>query len=131
MIGPVRRFVILTLACASLPGCIDQFIDCRKGAGSYCLMQWEDGQTYYLMDGRGDDRPGGAIDGVVRAIAWGPDLILVDRKPLFGGDPDGWLVIDVRKHTVQGPVTHAEATATIARRSLRSATAPAAWKQLR
>jgi hypothetical protein len=131
MIGPVRRCVTLMLACAGIAGCLDQFIDCRKVAGSYCLERWEDGQTYYLLDGRRDDRPGGAIEGVVRAVAWGPDLILVDRKPLFGGDPEGWIVIDARKHTVRGPITDAEATATIEHRSLRSATAAAAWNQLR
>ena len=130
MISTVRALV-LTLACAGLAGCMDQGIGCKKVAGSFCLEQWEDGQTYYLLDGRGDNRPGGAIGGVVRTIAWGPDLILVDRKPLFGGAPEGWMVIDVRSHRARGPIPDAEATATVEQHALRSTTAAEAWQWLR
>jgi len=110
---------------------VDLGLSCKKVAGSYCLEQWEDGETYYLRDKRGNPNAGGgAIDGVVRRIAWTSDLILVDRHALFRGDPDGWMVIDVRRRAMRGPVSEAEARSLFEQIRLRPKTASEAWRAM-
>jgi hypothetical protein len=46
----------------------------------------------------------------VRRIGWNERFILVDRKASFGGDKDGWMIVDSRKEAVVGPFTDDELT---------------------
>src|SRR5258708_6498701 len=101
----------LLMLSAPLCGCnVDLGLACRTVAGIYCLDKWEDGQSYYLNDrrgyglGGGGKDGGGVIDGTVQQIGWTDRVILVDRQAIWGGDPNGWMVIDVRQRIVRGPI---------------------------
>ena len=81
----------------------------RKIAGDYYLHRWEDDKTYYLEDRTRDKQDGGgAIGGVVVQLGWNDGFILVKRHSTFAGDPDGWMIVDVKKKTIQGPYTAEE-----------------------
>jgi hypothetical protein len=41
-------------------------------------------------------------------IGWNDRFILVDRKASFGGDKDGWMIIDTVSGTIVGPLTNDE-----------------------
>jgi hypothetical protein len=126
------RLALVGILAVGLAGCnVDFGFACRRVAGSYCLERWEDGATYYLFDrSTRMEGGGGAIDGVVQRMAWTHDLILVERKALFGGDPNGWMVIDVAQRKVRGPITAAEAQALLARQGIQPASAADAWRRL-
>lgn len=135
--------IVGPLLTAPLSGCnVDFGADCRTVAGIYCLDQWEDGQTYYLFDqreyslrgqlsGNNVNDGGGVIDGVVRRIAWTSRVILVDRQAVAGSDPNGWMIIDVGRKKVRGPITDAEASSLIARYGLRPQLPASAWERLK
>jgi len=115
-----------------LAGCnVDLGFGCRRVAGTYCLEQWEDNSTYYLNDRAAETNDGGgAIDGTVQRIAWTRDLILVERRANSRGDPDGWMLIDVVRRKMRGPVVEAEAQATLTREGMRPVSAADAWRRL-
>jgi hypothetical protein len=78
----------------------------RRIAGPYRLEQWEDGATYYLRGpGEDPDGGGGLLEGTVTRIAWTRGVIVARRYANFRGDPDGWMVIDVRARTLTGPLS--------------------------
>ena len=118
---------------ALLCGCnIDSGWSCRPVSGDYCLERWEDGKTYYLRDKRHPDLSGGGvIDGVVQRIGWTDSTIIAWRKPLFGGDPWGWMVIDVRRRSVEGPISDAERVRRPDLRSIAVTSPEIAWPHLR
>lgn len=76
----------------------------RELPGEYYLHRWEDGKTYYLEDKDKMGIAGGIVDGTVEAIGWNRKFILVKRHSLFGGDADGWMLIDVENKEIKGPV---------------------------
>jgi hypothetical protein len=39
----------------------------------------------------------------VEYLGWTDKEIFVKRRSTSGGDPDGWMVIDLQSDTVQGP----------------------------
>lgn len=75
----------------------------------YHLQQWEDSESYYLIkDGASDDNGGGVLDGTVQRIGWNDRYILAERKPTFGGDKSGWMIIDAEMGTILGPFSNDE-----------------------
>jgi len=100
----------------------------RSIGGGYRLEQWEDGVTYYLVE-PGKEEGGGAIDGTVEKIGWDKDRIIAWRKPIWEGNQAGWMVIDIRRHAVSGPISEELRTRTELRAI--SAMSPAiAWSKL-
>jgi hypothetical protein len=126
------RLAILAALAGALASCnVDYGFGCRRLAGPYCLEQWEDGGTYYLLDrSSGTTGGGGVIDGTVQRIAWTRELILAERKANFGGDPNGWMVINASGKTVRGPIPESEAQAILIRERLRPMSAADAWQRL-
>jgi hypothetical protein len=130
----LRRAVALSaLLTVALTGCTDQDAldpSLRPVSGTYYLERFEDGQ-YYLRDGRGDDRAGGALDGTVERLAWTPRYILAQRRSLAGGAVDGWLLIDTERHTAVGPLSDEDVAARSALpRASEALTAAEVWHQL-
>lgn len=93
----------------TLGGCSDafSFFGCRTIAQSFCLEQWEDGETYYLSGPIGQDRQN-IIEGTVTSIGWNERYILVRRFANFRGDRDGWMVIDIDHKSMVGPLADDE-----------------------
>lgn len=101
----------------------------RSIRGEYRLEQWEDGATYYIA-GPGSHDGGGVIDGTVEKIGWNKDRILAWRKPIWGGDPAGWMVIDLRSHAVTGPVSDEQRARTPELRTIATMSPAVAWSKL-
>jgi hypothetical protein len=129
----LRRGLIISCAAVLLTGCIDQAplaLSLRAVAGDYYLEQFEGGR-YYLRAGRGDGRGGGVLDGTVERLAWTPRYILAQRRASAGGVVDGWILIDVERHTAVGPLTDDVVAARSALpRASEALTAAEAWKRL-
>ena len=104
----------------------------RRVAGEYRLKQWEDFQTYYLVGGPQPDSGGGAINGTVLRLASDKSRILVQRRATVGGDT-AWVVVDVERRTVGGPLTAADVDARPELAQLRRAAIPtdSAWRMLK
>ncbi len=101
---PVRLLVVLACA-ASLSACQVDLLggDCRKIGGSgYSLCMAEDNATFYLEPNGVSPSGGGVLEGTVTSIGWDARVILVRRRAIFRGDPDGLMI--VAKGTVDGPV---------------------------
>jgi hypothetical protein len=92
-------------------GCMDQDpfnLSQRKVIGLYSLERFE-GNLYYLQNESScEDHGGGCLDGTIEQIGWTNDLIFAKRHANFHGDPDGWMVVDVRNQSISGPLTESE-----------------------
>lgn len=100
-------YIILLLSAA---GCMDQDplnLSQRKVAGPYMLERFESGKFYLQKKGTEHDG-GGCNDGTVEAIGWTNGFIFARRNATFRGDQDGWMVIDVSKQSMTGPLSEAE-----------------------
>lgn len=99
--------------------------------GNYKLERWEDNKTYYLLgpspqDGKG----GGLIDGAVLRLAWNDEVIGVERFSTFRGDPDGWMVIDIKSGKISGPISKTEFDILSAKYHLQVKEVGQAWNEL-
>ena len=105
----MRRLLLFPLFLFILTGVLtscDQDLlglDHRRVVGEYMLHRWEDGKTFYLEEQGKQQDGGGAIGGVVARIGWNDRYIIVMRNSTFGGDDDGWMIVDAQKHIIQGP----------------------------
>lgn len=79
-----------------------------KIAGNYYLHRWEGGTLFYIVDKWSEPNGGGLIEGTVQKVSWSEDYIFVKRKSTFGGDTNGWMIIDVYKSKIVGPFTDEE-----------------------
>ncbi len=77
----------------------------RRIAGDYYILQWEDGQTYYLEDDSTlrSEPGGGVVGGTILEIGWKDNYIVVKRRSNFCGDADAWMIVNVRESTISGP----------------------------
>jgi len=94
---------------ALAPGCDVDVLhtSCRTISSNYCLEKFESG-TFYLVDKRHRDAPGGAIEGTVNEIGWTSTVIAAHRRALSSGDPNGWMIIALSDDSVTGPMTDDE-----------------------
>lgn len=85
---------------------------CKKISNSFFLKKWEDGKTYYLLNSCNSDsmQGGGVLNGTINSIGWNSEFIIVNRKSIFSGDKDGWIVIDSQKASLDGPFENLGAT---------------------
>jgi hypothetical protein len=98
------RYLPLVLLLFAAVGC-DQ--SQRKVAGPYRLERFESGK-FYLEKAGVPESGGGCIEGTVEQIGWTNGFIFARRYATYRGDPDGWMVIDVTKQSVIGPLPEAE-----------------------
>jgi hypothetical protein len=85
---------------------------CKKIHDSFFIKKWEDGKTFYLLNSCNYDslQGGGVINGTINSIWWNSEFIIVNRKSIFGGDKDGWIVINSKNASMDGPFENLEAT---------------------
>jgi len=104
----------------------------RTVVGDYRLEQWEDFQTYYLHKrGHDDSAEGGSfIGGITLQIGWNKRYIVAERHSFYRGDPDGWMVIDVKTGNMAGPFTESEFRARPDSQGIQIYGAAEAWKKL-
>ena len=104
----------------------------RAVAGRYVLHRWEDGKTYYLEEtGQESANGGGVLDGIVTEIGWNGSYIVARRHAIFGGDPDGWMIVNVQQRSVRGPYSDHQVTEMPEIRGIHALSAEQAWKELR
>ena len=106
MRGLAYIFVLLFAA-----GCMDQDplnLSQRKVSGPYRLERFDSGTCYYLQKGGGERGGVGCLEGTVEQIGWTNGLIFAKRHACFRGDPDGWMIIDVSKQSMSGPLSEAD-----------------------
>jgi len=98
------RYLPLLIILLSMLGCGQSQ---RKVAGPYRLEQFESGK-FYLEKAGVPESGGGCIDGTVEEIGWTNGLIFARRYATSRGDPDGWMIIEVSKQSMTGPLSEAE-----------------------
>src|SRR5690242_12124802 len=97
----MRYLPFLLLLCAL--GCNQSQ---RTVAGPYRLEQFE--SKFYLEKAGAPETGGGCLEGTVEQIGWTNGFIFAKRYSTYRGDPDGWMVIDVVKQSMIGPLSEAE-----------------------
>ena len=78
----------------------------RTVDGPYRLELFEG--RYYLEKAGVEESGGGCIDGIVLEIGWTNGFIFARRFSTSRGDPDGWMIIDVSKQSISGPISGEE-----------------------
>ena len=119
-------FIGLTFLC----GCMDQNplgLNTKELAGQYSLHQFEGGLYYVTKPG--DDGGGGILEGTVLEIGWNNDIILAKRRANFRGDPDGWMVINIAKREVSGPISEEERRSNPQYSKIETVSPDVAWKR--
>jgi hypothetical protein len=116
-------FLLLVVA-----GCTDT----KSLPGNYKLQRWEDNKTYYLLgpSKNESDQGGGLIDGAVIRLAWSGEIIVAERFSTFRGDPDGWMVVEIKTGKISGPISIAEFDMIRKRYRLQVKEASNAWSTL-
>jgi len=103
----IRKLIILCIY-LFLSSCLFDGGSKNKITGNYYLHKWEGGHPFYIVDKWGEPDGGGLINGTVQEIGWNEKYIFAKRKSTFGGDPNGWMVIDVNANKITGPFTDEE-----------------------
>ena len=100
----------------------------RVVAGDYYLTNVE---TWYLLEDRKADRQTGCgvIEGHIKQLGWNDNWIIAWRKSCIG-ESDGWMIVDVQKKEVAGPVSDDELARRIELRKLERVDPRTAWKRL-
>jgi len=124
--------VVVLLVASATSGCFPFGGHQRTIIGDYRLEQWEDSETFYLHKrGQDDSARGGSImDGTVIRIGWSPRYIVAERHSIFRGDPDGWMIIEVRSGTIIGAFPDADFRARPEARGIQVFKASEAWTKL-
>lgn len=97
----MRHLPCLLLLCAL--GCNQSQ---RTVAGPYRLEQFE--SKFYLEKAGAAESGGGCIEGTVEQIGWTNGFIFARRHSTYRGDADGWMIIDVAKQSMVGPLSEAD-----------------------
>ena len=105
--------------------------NCRPiGESGYALCREENGAVLLYIEPAGQPASeGGLLEGTVRSIGWNDQVIVADRKAMFGGDPDGPMVVDIASKKVSGPFDRAAVAGQYP--SIKMSTAADAWEVLR
>jgi hypothetical protein len=99
------RCLTLLIVLACVTGCSPAQ---RKISGPFRLERFDENGKFYL-EKAGIEKPGGGcIDGTVEEIGWTNGFIFARRHAIYGGDPDGWMIIDVSKQSMTGPMSDAD-----------------------
>jgi len=133
LMGMKRLLALLALVLALsvvFSGCFPFGVQQRKIAGDFSLEQWEDSTTYYLRKRGADNSGGGVIEGTVDRIGWSERYIVVKRRSLFRGDPDGWMIIDLKSKVIVGPFSDADFSVRSQSKNIETFAPGEAWKKL-
>lgn len=76
----------------------------RRIAGAYQLYESESHHYYLERDGHPMEGVG-YIEGTVLELGWNEGYIFAKRNPCSGGDPIGWMIIDLQTNEMRGPLT--------------------------
>src|SRR5258708_6483348 len=95
--------LLIALVCAS--GCNPSR---RRVDGPYRLERFDENGKFYLEKAGVEEAGGGCIDGTVEEIGWTNGFIFARRVALSRSDPNGWMIIDVDKQSMTGPVSETE-----------------------
>lgn len=123
------RTVFAAALLSGLGGCSDT----KPLPGDYRLERWEDNKTFYLLGPAGshvDGQGGGLVGGVVLRMAWNDELIGVERLSNFRGDPDGWMIIDIKSGKISGPFSTSDFDAVRNKYRLQVKDVGQAWNEL-
>ena len=105
------RAAIFAASLAS--GCVDQDplgLSRRTLIEPYVLEKSE-GDIYYIQKSGSLQNGGGFLEGTVEEIGWTNGFIFARRSGLMRGDPanpDGWMIIDVTKGKLSGPINDSQ-----------------------
>ena len=104
----------------------------RTVVGDYRLEQFKDFKTYYLHRRGQDESPQGGsfIGGIVLRIGWSSRYIVAQRHSFYGGDPDGWMIINVKTGIVTGPYTEIDLKARQESQGIQIYGVEEAWRRL-
>jgi hypothetical protein len=106
-----------------------QLLGRRVIAGDYYLAK---GEGWFLLEDRsaGESKGCGVIEGDVKELAWSKAWIVARRHSCAQGKQDGWMVIDVQKREISGPLSDDELAQRPELRELQRFSAQAAWKRI-
>jgi hypothetical protein len=122
-------FALIVIACSACDQDLFHLRE-RQVLAGYELQQWEDSKKFYLVKTGAKDEGGGVIDGTVMRIGWNGRYIIADRKATFGGDKDGWMIIDTSTGTMTGPFSDVDLKSRPEARGISILSADQAWQRL-
>jgi hypothetical protein len=93
--------LLIVLVCAAACNPNQRTVD-----GPYRLEPFED--KFYLQKAGAEETGGGSIQGTVEEIGWTNGFIFARRYATYRGDPDGWMIINVTKQSITGPLSEPE-----------------------
>jgi hypothetical protein len=128
-----RTFVVLGIVATVVACDQDPFgFSHRRVAGPYQLERFDEGGVSYYLHGPGEvpASGGGLLEGTVTELGWTDSLIVARRRPTFGGDSAGWMLIDVRTARIEGPLSDSSSRSRAARAAVRPMPVDAAWRRL-
>jgi hypothetical protein len=102
----------------------------RSLPGPYELERSEGGDVYWINGPGGKTTAGGVLEGSVEQIGWSDKYIIAYRHSTFRGDPDGWMVIDVKSRRIVGPLGEAELKQNRELQPIHAVAVAEAWKRL-
>ena len=124
--APMRSLILAALL---LSACFPFEGGSRDLPGPYELERSEDGETFWVNGPGAESDGGGILHGAVTQVGWSQNHIVAYRKSTFRGDPDGWMVIDVEKQTVAGPLSDVELRKVVDIQGITLQPATEAWKR--
>jgi hypothetical protein len=95
--------LLMTLVCSA--GCSPSQ---RKVAGPYRLELFDENKKFYLEKAGVDESAGGCIEGTVEEIGWTNGFIFARRCAIYHGDTNGWMIIEVGKGSITGPLSETD-----------------------
>ena len=121
------RILLMAFFLLDVVGCTDT----KSLPGSYKLERLGDNKTYYLLGpSQQDGEGGGLIDGTVLRLAWNDVVIGAERLSTFRGDPDGWMIIDIKSGKISGPISKLEFEIFLTKYQLQVKEVDQAWNEL-
>jgi len=98
--------IAILISLVVLTGCIDLWS--KKNISREYYLE-KSGENMYYLQWKGHEVDGvGLVEGTIEQIGWSDTIILVLRHACYRGDPDGWMVIDIKTHKVRGPISDSE-----------------------
>jgi hypothetical protein len=112
------------------PGC-SRLENCKDLSDRFCLEKFEEDDSFFLRDKNNYEEFGsGKIEGVVVEIGWNKEDIFVYRKSTFGGDPDGWMIVNKSTGYIDGPFDRNNSSITDKLKNVALKRAAEAWDEL-
>ena len=121
------RWLFLLIVIVFATGCSPSD---RKLVGPYSLERFDENGKFYINKAGVDLSGGGIIDGIALRIGWNSHYIVAERYSMYRGDPDGWMIIDVKTGAMSGPFSEADFQTRPESKGIKIYEASEAWKSL-